>query len=61
MFPSRFEGLGMAAVEAQAAGLPVVCSEAIPQEARRHKRRDINKPDGTIAACNDLREDFLVF
>ena len=33
VFPSRFEGLGIAAVEAQAAGLPVICSEHIPREA----------------------------
>lgn len=33
-FPSRFEGLGIAAVEAQAAGLPVLCSEHVPSEAR---------------------------
>lgn len=32
VFPSRFEGLGIAAVEAQAAGLPVLCSEYIPLE-----------------------------
>ena len=32
-FPSRFEGLGIVAVEAQAAGIPAVCSENIPEEA----------------------------
>ena len=32
-FPSLFEGFGIATVEAQAAGLPVICSEHIPQEA----------------------------
>lgn len=33
LFPSTTEGLGIAGVEAQAAGLPVVCSEHIPREA----------------------------
>jgi glycosyltransferase EpsF len=32
LFPSRQEGLGMVAVEAQAAGLHVVASTAVPQE-----------------------------
>ena len=34
VFPSLFEGLGIAAVEAQASGLPVVCSESVPTEAK---------------------------
>ena len=32
LFPSRQEGLGMVAVEAQAAGLPVLASTGVPQE-----------------------------
>lgn len=32
-FPSHMEGLGIAGVEAQAAGLPVVASEHVPEEA----------------------------
>ena len=34
IFPSVWEGLGIACVEAQAAGLPTLCSDTIPQEAR---------------------------
>jgi glycosyltransferase involved in cell wall biosynthesis len=32
LFPSRGEGLGMATVEAQAAGLPVLVSDTVPRE-----------------------------
>lgn len=33
VFPSLFEGFGIAVIEAQAAGLPVICSDQIPSEA----------------------------
>lgn len=34
LFPSLFEGLGLAPIEAQAAGLPCLLSEAVPAEVR---------------------------
>lgn len=34
LFPSRSEGLGMVAVEAQAAGLPVLASTGVPRECQ---------------------------
>ncbi|WP_407330998.1 glycosyltransferase [Enterovibrio sp. 27052020O] len=33
LFPSHSEGLGLAVVEAQASGLPVICSDVLPVEA----------------------------
>ena len=33
LFPSRSEGLGLACVEAQAAGLPVIASAKVPEQA----------------------------
>lgn len=33
IFPSLFEGLGIVAIEAQAAGIPVICSDGFPKEA----------------------------
>lgn len=32
LFPSRYEGLGIVAVEAQVAGLPIIVSESIPYD-----------------------------
>lgn len=32
IFPSLFEGLGIVTIEAQASGLPVLCSDALPTE-----------------------------
>ena len=32
LFPSLFEGLGIVAVESQAAGTPVICTDSLPKE-----------------------------
>lgn len=34
LFPSKFEGLGIAAIEAQCSGLPVLMSDSLPEEVR---------------------------
>lgn len=34
VFPSHYEGLGIVAIEAQAAGLRTLCSDAVPGEAK---------------------------
>jgi len=38
LMPSETEGFGMTAIEAQACGLPVVCSDRVPKEAVADKR-----------------------
>ena len=32
--PSRYEGLGIVAIEAQTSRLPVICSDNVPQETK---------------------------
>ena len=34
LLPSRYEGLGIVAIEAQTSGLPVICSDNVPQETK---------------------------
>lgn len=54
-FPSLFEGLGIAVIEAQAAGLPVICSEHIPQEAYVTKQiHSVPLPWGAAAWADAL-------
>lgn len=54
IFPSHSEGLGIAAVEAQAAGLPCLLSEQIPDEAVISK--DVKKLPFSIGASTWAKE-----
>lgn len=38
VLPSLYEGLGMVAIEAQASGLPCICSERVPNEVALSSR-----------------------
>lgn len=44
LFPSLFEGLGLAPIEAQAAGLPCLVSDAVPDEVRVFPERARSLP-----------------
>jgi glycosyltransferase involved in cell wall biosynthesis len=66
VFPSRFEGLGIVAVEAQASGLTVVASTAVPDDAgicgdqfvRLSLADGAEKwADAVLAACDHPRGD----
>ena len=51
LFPSVWEGLGIVAIESQAAGLPTICSEAIVNEVKWLEKMEevrTNKIDRTV-------------
>lgn len=65
LLPSRFEGLGIVYMEAQASGMPVFASDMVPEEAfvtnLIHKVRLTDSParwaEKIIAHRNDARKD----
>lgn len=64
VFPSLYEGFGLAPLEAQAAGVPVLASTAIPAEAEvvrglLHRRELADGPDAWAAAAQTILETNL--
>ncbi|MBQ3461189.1 MAG: glycosyltransferase [Solobacterium sp.] len=54
IFPSIFEGLGISCVEAQAAGLPTLCSDTIPIEAKVTNLAKFLKLNDTNRWCTEV-------
>ena len=56
LFPSVWEGLGIACVEAQAAGLPTLCSDTIPVEAKATELCYFLPLNDTKVWCDELEK-----
>jgi glycosyltransferase involved in cell wall biosynthesis len=48
LFPSRFEGLGIVAIEAQASGLSVLASDRVPEDAKLTANFEVLEIGGNI-------------
>lgn len=58
IFPSLFEGLGIAAIEAQAAGLPVFISDKVPSDVIINNCKVINLEKGPKKWAVEINETF---
>lgn len=56
LFPSVWEGLGIACVEAQTSGLPTLCSDVIPPEAQITENCRFLKLNDTSLWCDVIEE-----
>ncbi len=60
LFPSRFEGLGIAGIEAQVSGLPVIVSKFVPKEMKILKTTFFLKMDSLLWTKTILEiDDYL--
>lgn len=59
VFPSLYEGLGMALIEAQINGLPCLCSKNVPLEAKVAENVEfLNLNDSIDKWCKCIKDDF---
>ena len=56
LFPSIWEGLGISCIEAQASGLPTLCSDTIPHEAKATDNCVFLKLNDTDAWCDSIED-----